>query len=336
MPYLGILKTPYFDGQNVTDFLDHFSDLYVDYKLSDKEKIKQFPWYCDMRISQSIKTIQEWQDRDWKRFQKLLCKEYESADQAQTYYLQEFLETFKDQIRGKDKDLWRFCKQYTQISEELVQKNHLDNFTKILWFVQGPPGLIWTELFLHSGINMDELEKVDFNTLLSRALMIAKGNRRLRRITNYPFKRERLSHLADLCDSKPKWNSSASDEDFFVPPVVPSTQTLVTSSNSADMQRQAQRMKDNSMDFLTRKFDAMTLALQAQLARSLQTVCVSAVISQPASTQLPGNLLMNPAALPFQINLNSYICPDSFQFVDRTYNYCREYGHIWRYCWMLR
>ena len=69
-----------------------------------------------------------------------------------------------------------------------MQKNCLDNFTRVLWFVQRLPGLIQTELFLHSGINMDELEKVDFDTLLSRALMIAKRNCRLRRIINYPFK----------------------------------------------------------------------------------------------------------------------------------------------------
>ena len=59
MPYLGTPRTPYFDSKNVTYFLDRFFNLCADYKLSDEKKIKWLPWYCDMRISQSIKTIQK-------------------------------------------------------------------------------------------------------------------------------------------------------------------------------------------------------------------------------------------------------------------------------------
>ena len=57
MPYSGTPGTPYFDDRNVTDFLDHFSDLCADYKLLDEEKIRRLPWYYDMRIGQSIETI---------------------------------------------------------------------------------------------------------------------------------------------------------------------------------------------------------------------------------------------------------------------------------------
>ena len=152
MPYPGTPGTPYFDGRNVTDFLDRFSDLCADYKLSDEEKMRRLPRYCDMRIGQSIETIREWRDRDWKQFRTPLCEEYESADQAQTYHSWEFLETFKDRTRGKEEDLRRFCRQYAQISEELVRRNRLDNYTRILWFVQGLLGFIRLELFLHSGV----------------------------------------------------------------------------------------------------------------------------------------------------------------------------------------
>ena len=50
MPYLGTPRTPYYDSKNVTDFLDHFSDLCADYKLLDKEKMRQLPRYYDMKI----------------------------------------------------------------------------------------------------------------------------------------------------------------------------------------------------------------------------------------------------------------------------------------------
>ena len=64
MPYPGTPGTPFFDGRNVTDFLDRFSDLCDDYKLSNSEKMQRLPRYCDMRIGQTIETIKEW-NRSW-------------------------------------------------------------------------------------------------------------------------------------------------------------------------------------------------------------------------------------------------------------------------------
>ena len=49
--------------RNVTDFLDRYSDLCTDYKLSDEDKMRRLPRYCDMRLGWAIETIQEWQER---------------------------------------------------------------------------------------------------------------------------------------------------------------------------------------------------------------------------------------------------------------------------------
>ena len=43
MPYLGTSEILYFDGRNVTDFLDRFSDLCADYKLLNEEKMRRLP-----------------------------------------------------------------------------------------------------------------------------------------------------------------------------------------------------------------------------------------------------------------------------------------------------
>ena len=81
---------------------------------------------------------------------------------------------------------------------------------------------------MRSGLDLDAPAKMNFDALLEEALQIAKGSR-LCRVTN-PFNLERLSHLADLCDSKSRWNSQANDEDFFVPPVVPAAHTVIAST----------------------------------------------------------------------------------------------------------
>lgn len=201
MPFPGTPGTPFFDGRNVTDFLDRFSDLCTDYKLSDAEKMRRLPRYCDMRIGLLIETIQEWRERNWEKFREELREEYESEDQAQTYYSREFLETFKDRTCSEDEDLRQFCRQYAQISGELSKRSQLDNYTRILWFVQGLPAFVRAKLFFRSGLDLDDPATMNFDALLEEALQIAKGSWSLRRLTN-PFNLERLSHLADLCDSK--------------------------------------------------------------------------------------------------------------------------------------
>ena len=77
MPYPGTPGTPYFDGQNVTDFLNRFSDLCADYKLPNTERIKKLPRYCDVQIGQLIEATREWKDRNWEGLRKLLREEYE-------------------------------------------------------------------------------------------------------------------------------------------------------------------------------------------------------------------------------------------------------------------
>ena len=63
IPYLSVLKTFFFDGKNVIDFLDQFLDFYRDYKLTNDKKMKRLLRYCDMRIERTIMTIKEWQKR---------------------------------------------------------------------------------------------------------------------------------------------------------------------------------------------------------------------------------------------------------------------------------
>ena len=75
-----------------------------------------------MQIGQTIETIKEWRKRNWAKFQHLLREKYESANQMQTYYSRDFLETFKDKQRTDDKDLRRYCWQFARILNKLIKK----------------------------------------------------------------------------------------------------------------------------------------------------------------------------------------------------------------------
>ena len=50
MPYPGTPGTPFFEGSNVTDFLDRYEQMCTDFRVEAKEKIKRLLWYCEMFI----------------------------------------------------------------------------------------------------------------------------------------------------------------------------------------------------------------------------------------------------------------------------------------------
>ena len=185
MPYPGTPGAPSFDGRNVTNFLDCFSDLCTDYKLSDAEKMRSLPRYCAIRIRLEIKTIRNWRERNWREqnweeFRKELRKKYKSDDQAQTYYTRESLEMLKDQARTENEDPRRFCGEYARLSEELTKRYRLDNYTRIRWFLQGLPGFTRMVLCNRLDLDWEDLGKMDFDILLEKALLIAQCYRLLR------------------------------------------------------------------------------------------------------------------------------------------------------------
>ena len=47
MPALGTARTPYFTGQNVSQFIEQYERLYARHYAISKEKYQGLPEYCD-------------------------------------------------------------------------------------------------------------------------------------------------------------------------------------------------------------------------------------------------------------------------------------------------
>ena len=60
----------YFKGVNISEFIEHFEDIYNNYQVRDENKIKRVPRYCTQMISQFIKKIKKYQDEDWGKLKK--------------------------------------------------------------------------------------------------------------------------------------------------------------------------------------------------------------------------------------------------------------------------
>jgi hypothetical protein len=61
---LGVLRAPYFEGANITKFLERFKDLYIDHRIKEADRTKRLPCYYETAISQFIKSIPKYDERD--------------------------------------------------------------------------------------------------------------------------------------------------------------------------------------------------------------------------------------------------------------------------------
>jgi hypothetical protein len=61
---LGTLGCPYFEGSNITEFLERYEDLCEDARLGDAQKLCCIPQYCTLPVEQYIKSLALYSDRN--------------------------------------------------------------------------------------------------------------------------------------------------------------------------------------------------------------------------------------------------------------------------------
>jgi hypothetical protein len=61
---LRVLGAPYFEGANITKFLERFEDLYIDYRIKEADRTKRLLCYYKTAISQFIKSMLKYDKRD--------------------------------------------------------------------------------------------------------------------------------------------------------------------------------------------------------------------------------------------------------------------------------
>ena len=210
MPYPGAPAAPFFDGQNITHFLDLYDQLCSDYRLSESEKIYRLPWYCEFFIGRYIRILIK--DADWTAAREILRREYKDNDLDQLMNSREFLEALKKKPCSEDDDLIQYCYMFASISKDLVSRKRLDLYTQCQWFLQGLPGGIVIEIFYRYKIDLEDDDDLDFGDLLEKVLVLVK----------------RRKFLADFIQDK----ETDLVHKYTEPQKVPTTPNIVESSSN--------------------------------------------------------------------------------------------------------
>lgn len=145
MLYPGAPGTLFFEGLNVIDFFDRYSQMCTDYRVDKQEKIKRLSWYCEMFIGKYVEILISSSGTSWATLWKVFGEEYKDQDFNQQVNSRQFLETYKDKSCADMLDALQYCRQFSAISQNLIAKGKLDSFTQSRWFLQSLPFTIQTE-----------------------------------------------------------------------------------------------------------------------------------------------------------------------------------------------
>jgi hypothetical protein len=197
MPYPGSPGTPYFDGYNVTEFLERFSDLCSDYALEEGEKIRRLPRYCDVLNEQYVKSVIDTNLNGWKSLVKTLRRDYKDRDLNQQIHSIGYLESFKDKIRTSVEEIPQYCRQYSAISKPLFDAGKIQSSLRSAWFLQGLPEAFSNEFSIRHDLDDDDETKMDFDTLMHQVLQLCRSKVTMKKARKVGFKTPKTTALVD-------------------------------------------------------------------------------------------------------------------------------------------
>ena len=116
MPSATAPGMPYFQGPNVTEFLDRYEGQCKDHHVLGSAMVARLPQHCYMTIAQYVRTIPEWVSNDWAALRVVLCREYREEDTYQMTRTRGFVEAWKKKGCTKGTNLRQFCRQYSTSS----------------------------------------------------------------------------------------------------------------------------------------------------------------------------------------------------------------------------
>ena len=115
---------------------------------------------------------------------------------------------------------------------------------------------------------MEDIEKVSFKDLINKSIELFKTHRQIQKIEHSSYMEEELNQAVTLFDDKTHDDDQTDDKDLFGPPVIPPVQPTVQAIVAAKPGKvaiQPRKAKEDQIDFLAKKFEAMVLNLQGEV-----------------------------------------------------------------------
>src|SRR5436190_10808973 len=167
----------------------------------DEQKVMKLPKYCEREVGEVIKTLKEWETKDYRALVKAVLNEYKEYDSYQRKFSIQFLEAFKSKLRNDEDNLLHYCRTYHTVAKELIAKDVLSKYIAGVWFLHGLPPTIAATVMRKHGIDTEDPSTVDYDAIrefVVKATTAEKAIQRMNgeRVTDSSRQRE-IKELAD-------------------------------------------------------------------------------------------------------------------------------------------
>lgn len=132
----GEAGAPFFNGNNVTEFLQNFKGMCEDSGVSKKNYPLRMIRYCDISVVGMIKEFTAFQIKDQEELKKKIKWHYRKYDRYQLMRSLGFLEMLKDSAIT---NVRQYCQLYKTSADHLIKTKRLSEYQCGFQFLQGLP-----------------------------------------------------------------------------------------------------------------------------------------------------------------------------------------------------
>jgi hypothetical protein len=305
LPPPGGPNSPYFNGLNVTDFLEWMDLIFDEAGIIESKRPGHTVRYCERTIADYIKADTSYAAKDWEGVKTFLLTEFRSQDEVQQRQTMGFLEALCGKSREKSDDLAHYIRLFRSTAKALEDKEELAKAQKVKLFLRGLPEHMREKAAQAGGLIAEggKAKELNFDKMVS----FVEGKARARRELDLLNNPDNIGELVRDAVSKPVAGSR---------PSAPGN-TVVTLSDKAT--------SSSTVDELTKAMEQLKLASIEHMreTRNLQAR-VGALATRPT---------LDPALSRNQVPLAGHSdrapIEDRYQYLVRNGQcvICEEFGH---------
>ena len=182
----------------------------------------------------------------------------------------------------------QFCRDYSEIFKELLEKGKLDKYTQLRWFLQGFPSSIQSKFINHYDIDLEGDALLDFAEILKKAYSLIETQKRMAKLGTTDNKNDRISDLVD-------WNAKNDQLEhlFSGPSKLPDSVFQVLIVSTAPPISASLSQSEKKIDHLTDMMQSLALLVRTLQGNSDIPLIVSQPRPQPANMSSKSRMRTN-------------------------------------------